>query len=121
MKKPTTPGADGTIRQANLTGSRLLGVDRSGLVNRRFDDFLSEADREAFHAFLAQALAGNARYSCEVSIPRQGQDPLFLHVEGTGLGLAIVYGFVKQSGGAVEVESRPGQGTTIRLHFPLAG
>jgi PAS domain S-box-containing protein len=37
---------------------------------------------------------------------------------GTGLGLAMVYGFVRQSGGIVEVESVPGEGTTVRLIFP---
>jgi len=34
---------------------------------------------------------------------------------GSGLGLSMVYGFIKQSGGHVSVESRPGAGTTVRL------
>lgn len=34
---------------------------------------------------------------------------------GTGLGLSMVYGFVRQSGGDVEIVSAPGTGTTIRL------
>ncbi|MCM3060890.1 ATP-binding protein, partial [Bacillus subtilis] len=38
--------------------------------------------------------------------------------EGTGLGLSMVFGFVKQSGGHVSIDSTPGQGTTVRLTFP---
>lgn len=37
---------------------------------------------------------------------------------GTGLGLAMAYGFVHQSGGTIEVESKVGQGTTFTLRFP---
>lgn len=39
---------------------------------------------------------------------------------GTGLGLAMVHGFVQQSLGRLEIESEPGQGTTMRMLFPVA-
>ena len=38
--------------------------------------------------------------------------------QGTGLGLSMIYGFTRQSGGQVDVESAPGQGTTISLYLP---
>ena len=41
--------------------------------------------------------------------------------EGSGLGLSMVYGFVKQSGGHVTIDSKRGKGTTVRLYFPAAG
>ena len=40
--------------------------------------------------------------------------------EGTGLGLSMVYGFAKQSGGHVELDSTPGEGTTIRMYLPVS-
>ncbi len=37
---------------------------------------------------------------------------------GTGLGLSMVFGFVRQSGGHVEVESVEGSGTVVQMYFP---
>lgn len=39
---------------------------------------------------------------------------------GTGLGLSQVYGFARQSGGAVRIESEPGVGTVVRIFLPRA-
>jgi signal transduction histidine kinase len=39
---------------------------------------------------------------------------------GSGLGLSMVYGFVKQSGGHVRIDSELGRGTSIRMYFPRA-
>ncbi len=38
--------------------------------------------------------------------------------QGTGLGLSMVFGFVKQSGGHIEMSTEVGQGTRVQLYFP---
>ena len=40
---------------------------------------------------------------------------------GTGLGLSICHGIVHGLGGSIDVESRPGEGTTFRVHLPASG
>jgi len=56
-------------------------------------------------------------------VAAQAFDPFFTTKDvggGTGLGLSGVYAFARQSGGAAEIESRPGCGTTVRLMLPPA-
>jgi CheY-like chemotaxis protein len=38
--------------------------------------------------------------------------------QGTGLGLSMIYGFARQSNGHVTIDSKLGQGTSVRLYLP---
>jgi PAS domain S-box-containing protein len=71
-----------TIRQVNLAGARLLGVDRSRLVQRHFGSFVAERDRRAFSEFLQTVFASQAKECCEVTLPQEGSQPLFVLIEG---------------------------------------
>ncbi|HOF58285.1 MAG TPA: ATP-binding protein [Syntrophorhabdaceae bacterium] len=50
-------------------------------------------------------------------------DPFFTskrHHGGTGLGLSIAYGIIKEHKGRIDVESKPGLGTTFYIHLPVS-
>jgi len=49
-------------------------------------------------------------------------DPFFTTkgVKGTGLGMSVTYGIVQRHRGTIDIESTPGQGTTVTISFPTA-
>jgi PAS domain S-box-containing protein len=54
-------------------------------------------------------------------VKERAVDPFFTTKplgQGTGLGLSMIYGFVRQSGGQVRIESQVGGGTSIYLYLP---
>jgi signal transduction histidine kinase len=58
------------------------------------------------------------------SIINRAFDPFFTTKpigQGTGLGLSMIYGFSKQSGGHVAIQSAVGEGTTVNLYLPRFG
>lgn len=78
-----TLGRDGVIRQANLTGASLVGVERSKLVKRQFGLLVAEDNRSGFDAFLEKVFQDTARESCVVVLARKGSEPPVLQIEAT--------------------------------------
>jgi PAS domain S-box-containing protein len=62
----------GLILDVNLTGSTLLGVEKSRLIGRRFQFALAPSSRPVFNDFLDRTVAGHERQVCEASLLRSG-------------------------------------------------
>lgn len=63
-----TLDSSGTIHEANLMASELLGMARSGLVGRALPGFLSQVDADALHRHLQEALSSESRQQCDLAI-----------------------------------------------------
>jgi PAS domain S-box-containing protein len=72
---------DGTIRRANLTGAKLMGVRLNELIKRRFALFVSPASRLTFSAFLDKVFTSGRKEICEVVIEKDGSAPIWVQIE----------------------------------------
>lgn len=54
-------------------------------------------------------------------LPRVSEPYFTTKKGGSGLGLMIVHRIIREHGGRMEIESRPGSGTTVRLWLPVGG
>ena len=72
---------EGIIRAANLTGANLLGVKRSQLVGRRFEQFVFPQTRPDFDKFLEKLFAGRSNGACEIGLWGEGISMQYLQIE----------------------------------------
>ncbi|MHB1458380.1 MAG: PAS domain S-box protein [Armatimonadota bacterium] len=72
----------GTILSANLTGSSILGIDRSSLINRRFQLYLDLDSRVEFTENISEIIEKNEERIFEVKLLRDSGPPVSLQIGG---------------------------------------
>jgi PAS domain S-box-containing protein len=115
---PPIGGIESEIREAlvNLVFNAVDAMPEGGTLTVRTKIFESAAKSRHVDVEVADSGVGmdeQTRLRClEPFFTTKGE-------RGTGLGLAMVYGVTRRHNGDVEIESAPGQGTTVRLRFPV--
>jgi len=71
----------GIIRAVNITGAKFLGAQRSSLLGRNLDNFLSDDAKPVFHDFLKKIFVSGAQVPCELVFQREGTPHVFGQVE----------------------------------------
>lgn len=73
---------NGIIRSANLTGSSLIGIERSKLIGLRFESLLTAGTRSLFTTFFGKVITSLAKSACEVMLKKEGTSERIVQIEG---------------------------------------
>jgi DNA-binding response OmpR family regulator len=116
-------GADNEIRDAltNLIFNAVDAMPEGGVIEVRtsMPTVAAQGGAPTRHVWLEVSDTG---VGMDEETRRRCLEPFFTTKgeRGTGLGLAMVYGMAQRHGCALEIDSKPGAGTTIRLIFPVS-
>ena len=74
---------DGTVRQANLTGASMLGVERARLVGGQLKLFVVGRDLSAFNIFLNKVFESEEKNTIETELLKSNKESLWVKIEAT--------------------------------------
>lgn len=77
-----TLSREGEIVDANLSGSQMLGKDRSRLIGGRFGFFVTNDTKPKFNGFLENIFNSNTKVSCEITLSVNDNQPMYVQMEG---------------------------------------
>ena len=119
---PSIRGAEHEIRDAltNLVFNAVDAMPQGGTLTLRTKVITASNGETKTRSVLLEVSDTGAGMTEEVRT--RCLEPFFTTKgeRGTGLGLAMVYGMIRRHNGELEIDSEVGQGTTIRLRFPIA-
>lgn len=75
--------ASARIKEVNLTGAAMLGIERSRLLHRLFTGFVSASSRPVFNEFLENIFANRDKQLCELALDDGADGPLWVDLQGT--------------------------------------
>ena len=110
----------------NLCTNACHAMPQGGVLRIRLDEQTIDAERSFAHTTLhtgpyARLIVEDTGSGMDEATLARIFEPFFTTKEvgkGTGLGLALVYGIVTDSGGAIDVATTPGRGSTFAIYLP---
>jgi PAS domain S-box-containing protein len=107
----------------NLAANARDAMNRSGRLTLRTENLAAIGGNAGEQPAGDYVVLSVTDTGCGMSadVVERAFEPFFTTKEvgkGTGLGLSQVYGFAKQSGGTASIESKIGEGTTVRIYLP---
>lgn len=122
-------GDDTRLHQVtmNLCTNAVQAMPDGGVLRVELEQLQLSASRAFSRGHLAAGryvilTVGDSGVGISADIMERIFDPFFTNKPvggGTGLGLSLVHGIVADLGGAIEVSSEPGRGTTFRIWLPM--
>lgn len=73
---------EGNILELNLSGAKIIGNDRSALINKSFSFFVSNETKPEFDVFLTRIFNTKDKESCDVKLSTKDERPKYIHVSG---------------------------------------
>jgi len=77
-----TLSKSGAIIELNLSGAKMMGKDRSRLIDNQFGFFVSDATRPIYNIFIEKIFNSKNRETCEVNLIPNGNLPMLIHFTG---------------------------------------